>query len=223
MSSLLSRLPEFKSPEELLEAAYQARARRQRKKLEYFFPSEGPYRRELYPKHMQFFAAGGTHEPIPGCCPPECDGTAHKERLFLAGNRTGKTEAGAYETTLHLTGKYPAWWTGKRFDKHIKAWACSDTSKTLKGVLQEKFLGSPSKRGTGMIPADDIVYTTNKAGVAEAVDTIYVRHVSGDVSSVQLKSYEEGAASYYGSSIEVGWADEEPPLSIWTEMLVRTM
>jgi len=223
MSSLLSRLPEFNSPEEILEAAYQERARRQRKKLEYFFPSEGPFRRELYPKHMQFFAAGGSHEPIPGCCPPECDGSPHRERCFVAANRIGKTSAGVYETTLHLTGKYPAWWTGRRFNGHIKAWAASDTSKTVRSVLQEKFLGPPNARGTGLIPADDIVYSTTKAGIAEATDTIYVKHVSGGVSSVQLKSYQEGRESFQADTIDFVLLDEEPTLAIYAEALVRTM
>jgi len=63
------------------------------------FPSTGPLRRELYPKHLEFFRAGA----------------AHKERAFIAGNRCGKTVAGGYETTLHLTGLYPDWWEGRRF------------------------------------------------------------------------------------------------------------
>src|ERR1017187_2243178 len=67
-------------------------------KLRTMFPDEGPYRRELYPRHMEFLAAGATF----------------RERLFMAGNRTGKTETGAYELTCHLTGQYPAWWRGKR-------------------------------------------------------------------------------------------------------------
>jgi hypothetical protein len=31
--------------------------------------------------------------------------------LFLAGNQSGKTEAGAFEIACHLTGMYPDWWT----------------------------------------------------------------------------------------------------------------
>src|SRR5262245_56143019 len=68
-------------------------------KMRAYFPDKGPYRRELYAKHMAFIGAG----------------TKHRERLFLAGNQTGKTELGAFETTCHLTGIYPDWWHGKRF------------------------------------------------------------------------------------------------------------
>ena len=46
------------------------------------------------------------------------------ERCFMAANRVGKTfGVGGYETALHLTGLYPAWWEGRRFTQPITAWA----------------------------------------------------------------------------------------------------
>src|SRR6267154_2348992 len=84
-----------------------ARRKRERKILGYY-PDSGALRRELYVKHQEFFAAG----------------VDHRERLMLAANRIGKTEGvGGYELALHLTGWYPDWWTGRRFDKAISAWA----------------------------------------------------------------------------------------------------
>jgi hypothetical protein len=71
-----------------------------------YFPDTGPFRRELYPRSMLFFAAGKTY----------------RERLFLAANRTGKTVTAAYETTAHLTGDYPTWWPGRKFEGPIEAW-----------------------------------------------------------------------------------------------------
>ena len=141
----------------------------------------------------------------------------------MAANRIGKTIAGAYEMTCHLTGNYPHWWTGARFDRAIKGWACGQSNKTVRGILQEELLGKSNAFGCGMIPGDLITHRTSKAGIAEAVDTVYVKHRSGGTSALTLKSYEEGPASYYGAAIDVGWADEEPPLNIWTEMLMRTM
>ena len=79
-----------------------------RAKLYAMFPDQGPYRRELYPRHVEFLAAGATF----------------RERLFMAANRTGKTETGAYEMACHLTGRYPDWWQGRRFSEPINAWAC---------------------------------------------------------------------------------------------------
>ena len=196
--------------------------RRKRNRIQTYFPDTGPLRRALYPKHLEFFAAGGKHKPLPSC-PDGCNGEPHRERCFMAGNRVGKTSAGIYETVLHLTGNYPHWWTGKRFDKPIKAWAASDTNKTVRGVLQEKFYGTLSEPGTGLIPGDSIVYRTTKQGIAEAIDTIYVKHVSGGTSSVVLKSYQEGRESFQADTVSWILFDEEPSLAIFTEGLVRTM
>jgi hypothetical protein len=32
--------------------------------------------------------------------------------MSMAANRAGKSTVGCYETTVHLTGRYPAWWEG---------------------------------------------------------------------------------------------------------------
>ena len=69
----------------------------------------------------------------------------------------------------HLTGIYPAWWTGKRFRKPVKIWAAGDTSKTVREIIQAKLLGEPGQLGTGMIPGDLISKITHKSGVADAI------------------------------------------------------
>jgi phage terminase large subunit-like protein len=181
--------------------------RRRRNKLARMFPAEGPFRRELYPKHLQFFAAG----------------KEHMERAFIAGNRTGKTEAGAYEMALHLTGLYPDWWEGRRFPFAIKAWAAGDTAKTVRDIIQEKLLGKPGEHGTGMIPGDLIIHKTAKQGMAEAIDTIYVKHVSGGRSAVTLKTYMEGRESFQGAGIDFCWLDESVEAPIYDECLIRLM
>ena len=58
-----------------------------------YFPDKGPLRRELYPKHVQFMSKG----------------LEYKFRLFMAGNRTGKSLSAAFELSCHLTGNYPHW------------------------------------------------------------------------------------------------------------------
>ena len=173
-----------------------------------YYPDSGPLRRQLYTKHMEFFAAG----------------PHHRQRLMLAANRVGKTEAvGGYEMALHLTGQYPTWWTGRRFTKAIFAWAAGDTSKTVREIIQMKLLGPPHEKGTGLLPADNILRTTAKAGVPDAVDTVYVQHVSGGTSQLILKSYDQKRESFQGTEQDVIWLDEEPPLDIYTECLMRTM
>ena len=181
-------------------------ANRSRNKLHTLFPDEGPCRRELYPRHMEFLAAGATF----------------RERLFMAGNRTGKTETGAYEMACHLTGRYPDWWEGKRFSKPISAWACGTTNGTTRDIVQEKLLGPEGAHGTGMIPAERLERVSNKQGLPNAVDTIAVKHASGAVSHVAFKSYESGRKSFEGTAQHVIWLDEESPLDIYIECLYRT-
>jgi hypothetical protein len=134
-------------------------------------------RRELYGKHLEFFRAGARYN----------------ERLFMAANGVGKTDGtGAYGTTLHLTGRYPAWWQGRRFSRPIAAWAAGQTSKTTRDIIQLALLGPGPIYGTGMIPAEALIGTTPKAGIPDPIETIYVRHSSGDRSEIQLKSYDAG-------------------------------
>jgi phage terminase large subunit-like protein len=188
------------------DAVAQEIANRSGSKLHAMFPDEGPYRRELYPRHMEFLTAGASF----------------RERLFMAGNRTGKTETGAYELTCHLTGQYPAWWRGKRFDQPVNAWACGTTNGTTRDIVQDKLLGTEGAHGAGMIPAHMIVKVSNKQGLPNAADTVLVRHVSGSLSRVSFKSYESGRKAFEGTAQHLIWLDEESPLDIYTECLYRT-
>lgn len=186
----------------------QAIETKRRNKITSYYPEEGPLQRTFYPRHIEFFRLG----------------REHRERCFLAANRVGKTEGvGAYETTLHLTGLYPSWWAGRRFQSPITAWAAGDTSQTTRDILQEKLLGPKSEIGIGMIPGDTIVRTTPKPGVPDAIETIHVRHASGGASELTLKNYEQGRVSFQGTGRHVIWLDEECDMGIYTECLLRTM
>lgn len=148
--------------------------------------------------------------------------------MLMAANRIGKTEgAGLYEVALHMTGRYPAWWKGKRFERPVRVWIAGDTTKTVREILQAKVLGKWGDFGTGLIPYDDLIKTTSKQGVAESIDTFMVRHVSGGASHGVFKSYESGRISFQGSEQDIIMLDEEPPLSsalgIFAECVTRTM
>ncbi len=175
-------------------------------KLCTMFPDEGVYRRELYPRHLEFLAAG----------------TTFRERLFMAANRTGKTETGAYEMACHLTGQYPGWWEGKRFSAPVHAWACGGTCQTTRDIVQDKLWGPVGAHGTGMLPAGSIERVTHKQGLPDAADTIFVKHVSGGLSQVGFKSYESGRKVFEGTAKEVIWLDEESPYDVYLECLYRT-
>lgn len=185
------------------------RAKRDNYKIRRYFKDDGPYRRELYPKHLALFAAGAEH----------------RERLFLKANRVGGTEAGAFEMTLHLTGAYDTyapWWTGRRFNGPIKAWAAGDTGKTTRDIQQEKLLGLSSDFGSGMIPRHLIVDKSPKAGIPDAIEQVWVRHVSGGLSLLQFRSFDQGRISFQGTAQHFIWLDEEATTEIYTECLLRT-
>jgi hypothetical protein len=74
-----------------------------------------------------------------------------------------------------------------------------------------------------MIPAHTIHQVSHKSGAPGAVDTVWVKHVSGGLSTLGLKSYEQRREAFQGTSIEVIWLDEEPDQDIVTECLLRTI
>lgn len=177
-------------------------------KIQSFYPADGPLRRELYAKHLQYFAAGKDH----------------RERAFIAANRIGKTEGvGAYELTLHLTGRYPDWWVGRRFDAPIASWAAGDSAKTCKDILQYKMLGRIGEFGTGMVPRDCLVRWTPKPGLPDAIESVFVKHASGGISELTFRSYEMGVEAFQGTERHVIWLDEEAPREVYVECLMRTM
>jgi phage terminase large subunit-like protein len=183
--------------------------REKRRKIDTLYPDDGPLRRELYPKHMEFFAAGATHT----------------ERAMVAANRVGKSLGiGAYEVTVHMTGQYPDWWIGKRFDGPIDVWCAGDTSKTVRDIIQLELLGPVGEFGTGMIPGDCLIgEPTKKQGIPDAIETFRVKNVTGGISTCGLKSYDQKRKSFQGTTKEVIWLDEEAPMGIYTECLLRTM
>lgn len=188
-------------------------------------PGKPPTCRILYQKSLTFFRAG----------------VKHRERLFLAANRIGKTDTAAYEVRCHMTGDYPHWWEGRRLEKPPRIVAAGDTMLTTRDIIQVAMLGPhegvPTGKWEGMLDTHLVADITRKAGgVVNCVDTIYVKHVSGDVSSMQFKSYDMGRRVFQGFEAEILWLDEEPPekseaaegeaqgsSDIYTEALLRTM
>lgn len=171
------------------------------------YPDEGPLRRELYPKHLEFFAAGAKHQ----------------ERAFIAGNRVGKTHCGCYELTCHLIGWYPRWWVGRRFNRPVTAWVSGEDAKAVRESLQEKLLGRPEDKGTGLVPFDRLRGTTTRSGVPDAVDTATFAYEGGGASRLVFKTYDQGRESFQASAVDIVMFDEEPPMDIYSEGLTRTM
>src|SRR5215470_11115978 len=157
-----------------------------------------------YPKQLEFHTA------------------IRRERLLMAGNQIGKTLAGGFEAAMHATGRYPDWWQGKRFDRPTVGWSCGVTVEVVRDTVQKVLVGRTGQEGTGAIPKDAIVELVTARGIPDLLDTIKVRHVSGGVSVIGLKTYASGREKFQGETLDFVWFDEEPPAEIYTEGLTRT-
>ena len=149
-------------------------------------------------------------------------GATHRERLFRAGNQLGKSLSGSAEMAMHLTGRYPDWWQGRRWDRPVVVWAGGPTSETTRDNCQRLLIGREGSRGTGMIPAACIDECTSARGVAGLIDYASIKHESGGLSQIKFKYYEQGREKWQGETVDIVWFDEEPPLDIYTEGLTRT-
>lgn len=182
-------------------------------KLFRMYPETGKLRRELYAKHLAFFRFGATCQV----------------RGFIAANRVGKTiGAGGYEIVCHLTGRYPSWWEGARFEGGLRAWAAGDTRQTTRDIIQQRLLGDWGRFGTGLIPGDDLLRWTANPGVPEAVGTAWVQHRNADgrpdgKSRLIFKSYDQGREAFQGTGEDVIWLDEESDEGIRGECILRLM
>lgn len=91
--------------------------------------------------------------------------------------------------------------------------------------MQRILVGEPKDRtqwGTGLIPGDALIDTASRMGVADALDSVVVQHVSGGNSTLGFKSYDQGREKWQGETLDGVWFDEEPPADIYTEGLTRT-
>jgi phage terminase large subunit-like protein len=149
-------------------------------------------------------------------------GKKYRERLLMAGNQLGKTYAAGNETAYHLTGLYPEDWKGRKFTRAPRGWVGSVSSELTRDGAQRILLGPIGKWGTGCIPKELIVETKRARGVPDAIESVLVKHVSGDISQVTFKSYKDGREAWQAETLDFVWFDEEPPIEIYTEGVTRT-
>lgn len=165
---------------------------------------------EPYPKQKEFYLAGLTD----------------RERLLMAANQVGKTFSGSREVAYHVTGLYPEWWPGHRFNHAISCWCGSETAQVTRDTCQLNLIGPPEDReawGSGAIPQHLILDTAMASGnVPNTIETVTVKHVSGGTSVIGFKNYEQGRRKWQGTKKHLIWLDEEPPMDIYTEALTRT-
>lgn len=165
-----------------------------------------PYPIESLPKHKVFFDASADYNEI----------------LFMAGNRVGKSVSGAFALSCHLTGDYPEWWEGRRFDHPVQAWAVGKDARSVRDTLQKELLGPIGEWGTGMIPAHRLGKAFALQGVPQGIDVVKIKHKSGGWSELGFKNYQQDIGSFMGTTRHIVLCDEEVPLEIYNECNIRT-
>ena len=168
------------------------------------YPAEGPFSRDKYAKHMEFFALGKIK---PYVC-------------MLGANAAGKSTCGGYETVAHLTGEYPDWWPGHRYTRPVRNWSAGVDFKSIRESMQLKLFGSRGNEGTGLIPREKI--DTIKYGQNDVVDYALIKYKTGGLSRIVIKCYEQGVESFQAADVDDIWLDEEPDdPTIYTECTQR--
>ena len=156
-------------------------------------------------------------------------GKLYPERLMIAGNQVGKSDTGAYETACHMTGVYPPWWKGLRYDQNsgpCDAWVGGTSGLAVRDGPQKKLFGEPGVAdllGTGFIPKSALVGEPSSGRSATGgIDTAHVNHgPTGAISTLSFKTYEQDRRHWQGATKKFIWYDEEPPEEIYTEGLAR--
>ena len=145
-------------------------------------------------------------------------------KALEAGNQIGKTICGCSQDAMDLTGDYPDWYKGKRFNRPVEL-VCGgiNNDKTTK-LLQKALIGDPVLKetswGEGWIAKKylDPKKMSLKRGVADSYQTVKVKHYTDGkydgLSTLSFQSYEAGKASWMGDTIDIFHLDEEPPMEI---------
>ena len=187
------------TPEQMVNALVAAATTQvARNKLELYRP---------WPKQMEFHALGRTHT----------------ETALFAINQCGKSYAAAAEATMHLTGKYPSWWTGRRFDRKTVGWVVSEDWSFSKNNAQRLLMGETREEwGTGLIPKDDILdVTCNSHAAADTLEQVLVKNQFGGKSRLLFKSADVDRKKLGGDTIHFAWVDEECKPGHYEEIMTR--
>src|SRR6516164_518364 len=166
---------------------------------------------EFYEPQLRFFA----------------EGTRHHQRLIRGGNQTGKTLACAFEMAFHLSGAYPRWWKGRRFEGPIRAWVIGPTTQLTRDGPQRQLCSRQGEWGTGTIPLTAFcAKPVMVPGGTGSVDTLSVTHetngVRDGVSTATFKSFEMRSEKMQAESVHAIWVDERCSEEIYSELLART-
>lgn len=141
----------------------------------------------------------------------------------ICHHNTGKSNTASFKVFCHATGLYPDWWDGPRFNRPTNGWCVGVTNESTRDNPQRKLIGARlDEPGGGWLPLNTIVDFSKRRNIEDAVDTIWVRHVSGGISTIGFKANEMGREKLQGPTLDWVWGDEELDKGVFDELVQRT-
>jgi phage terminase large subunit-like protein len=128
----------------------------------------------------------------------------YKGRIALGGNRIGKSDQGAYESWLAISGLHPY----RKFPASGKGWIVGLNFNMVRDINLpkfEKFMPSSYRLNS----------TFNKQ------DKIWWIEGEGRSWKIQFKSADSGRRIFQADDVDWIWFDEEMPEEIWAECMQR--
>ena len=126
---------------------------------------------------------------------------------YSGGNRSGKSEVGAFWLSSHLTRQYPAcdchgeWFAGRRYTRPIKAVIASTEFPIIERVIEPKLLK--------LLPTDWIKSL-------KRTPQGYLRRIEGkDGGTVDILSNEMDQLAFEGADWDLAWVDEPTQRTKW--------
>lgn len=145
------------------------------------------------------------YEPMPHQL--EFHSSTKMGRLYIGGNRSGKTTGGGAETVMRLTGNHPyqdvprppvrGRAVGVDFDQGVE--------KILIPQIQK------------WLPPSELIMGSWEESYSKSLHTLTL----ANGSFLEFMSYDQAVTKFSGTSRHFVWFDEEPPEDIFNECLLR--
>mgnify|MGYP001608259172 CR=1 FL=1 len=174
--------------------------------LQYFWPHQRECNgTQCKSAQLSFETFDGKVYTIRGCPQVDFLNSPCYTKAFFGSNRSGKTTSGSVFVGFACTGRYPDWYTGRKWDRPtVGRIFAKDFSKGVKVITRslKKWL-----------PKETIVEVRKNNQGAEV--EWYIKHKDGGVSFFDLMTYEQESDSAEGSDQDWVWFDEPPPREMY--------